>query len=193
MGLLNKVSMMACLGYILVQQAGFAQLPEQQPSRLHWKVTPKPWREWVMPGWPETTKDHLTTMEHQLYNQTYPADSLERRVQRLEHSLGIDGRGVYSRYQKTDQSQQRLATLKRLFDETQQQPVNQKNRADIGLLENRILQQRFDQWAMPQRLAQLENLTFGQVFETEPDDKRLERLFEQIPLNNRAVRFVTGP
>jgi hypothetical protein len=163
----------------------YGQTPHQSPERLQWRMTPKPLKQWLVPDWPNQTTEQLTAMEHQLYNQTYPYDTPARRVTRLEQSLGLQPDSV--------KPIERLAQLRLVFNQSQQQSVNQKSRADIGLLENRLLQNRFDHWPMPRRLAQLETLTFGQTYEQEQNDSRLNRLFEQIPLSNKSVRFITNP
>ena len=162
-----------------------AQAPHQQPERLQWRMNPKPIKQWIMPDWPIQTAEQLTAMEHQLYNQTYPYDPYARRVTRLEQSLGLEADSV--------KSVDRLARLRLVFSQSQQQPANKKNRVDIGLLESRLLQNRFEQWPMLRRLSQLEEMTFGQTYDNEQEDARLNRLFEQIPLGNKSVRFMANP
>jgi hypothetical protein len=166
-------------------QAPVATGDAARQQRLQWSFKPRTWKVWTLPGWPESTLEDLAGMEHQLYNRLYQQDLPVRRVARLEQSLALPEASLTP--------QQRLSRLMDRFAHSWQQPANQRQRVDIGLLERRLFQSQFDQWPLEQRLAQLETATFGQVYQADTHQSRLNRLFEQVPLSNRAVRFVGNP
>jgi hypothetical protein len=130
-----------------------------------------------------TTAQQLTPIEQHLYGKTYEAETLTPRLIRVERSLQLPTPPAnVPPHLRLTAIQAHVAA---------QPPLRSgKGYADIGTLEQRLLRTQHPHWPMPQRLAQLEDLTFGQVFEADPVPQRLQRLYEQIPLHNRAVQLV---
>jgi hypothetical protein len=128
----------------------------------------------------------LSALEQQVYNQQYANNDLTYRTYRLERSLGMPAPKGFSLLQRVNRLSQALKDF-------QQQQVNQSVQASLGLLEQRLLHQQFANWPMAQRLLQMEQTTFGQTYAQEPESKRLNRLYEAVPLGYRSVNYRSAP
>jgi hypothetical protein len=169
---------------LLTSNTGFCQ----SNNRLQWSFQPKTLKVWTAPNvWPADSAVQISQMEQQLYNKTYITEPPAIRAARLEQSLGLTGDRGFGR--NTPPSE-RLRQLNHVMAHSAQQPVNQRARVSIGLLEQRLFHTRFEQWPLTQRLAQLEQAVFGQVYDQQANPDRLHRLFDQIPLSNRSVRMI---
>jgi len=159
-------------------------------------------------GWASETPA-LLSLEIRWLNNTYEAEPVENRLERLEQTLFGESHG-------NEPAEQRLETLQQLFvrypasgtsTETpsvttptaELEPVIDSTAAMtsvspplLGALEKVILHRRFDDQPDGDRLNRLEWKTFLTTFPSQPLDERLDRLVRRYPQAIEVARSVVN-